>query len=225
MIASRGSTAAEHEPRAYDIRIADGEADAKSLTRLWDHYFGVEYDVDRVPWPAADIAGWVDDDQRFETLGAPLATRGVIAEHDGVRIGGGIVTLETREYLVEELPDGAFDASALACDRNAWLVFGAVDPAWRGHGIGRRLFAHRLGWARTHGAQLVVGMGWERDERPSSRPLFESYGFQPVEHFPGFYADSDRWQCPDCGVWKTDDAVCECSATLWALDVSQEGSA
>lgn len=220
-MASRGTTSAGPEPRRYDIRIADGRDDAASITRLWDHYFGVEYEPGRLPWPCADIAGWVDDEDRGEEENAPLATRGVIAEHEGVRIGAGIAGVYTREDIVRDLPDGRFDADALASDRNGWLNFGAVDPAWRGHGIGRRLFSHRLDWLRAQGVEIILSIGWERRDAPTSRPLFEGHGFEPIQEFPGYYAEH-RWQCPDCGIWKSEDGDCRCSMTLWAKDITED---
>jgi len=214
------STTAGRTPRGWTVRTASGRADAYSLARLWDHYFGVPINAEIIPWPCADIAGWLDEDDR-QHEDAPLASCGLLAEHGGVRIGGGIATINDHEYTVEHLPDGRFDADALAGERNAWLLLGAVDPAWRGNGIGSRLFELRLDWARAQGASMVVAFGWERDG-PSSRPLLERHGSVPVQRFPDYYA-KDREQCPDCGVWKSDDGECECEMTLWACEVPREG--
>lgn len=212
MAAKRGSV--ESPRREYTIRKATERRDLWYLARQWHHYFGAEYTATRLPTPLADVLGWVDEED------APLAVCALVAEHDGVHVGGALATLESHEEIVDELPSGRFDAAALAGNRNAYLVFGAVDKAWRGHGIGRRLFRRRLDWARAHGADMVVSFGWERRKGRTSRPLFEGYGFIPIQQFPGFYAseESGRTSCPDCGVWPSDDAECSCGMTFWALD-------
>jgi len=137
--------------------------------------------------------GGVDD-------AAGLDVYAVVAEHDPpdrdgpVHIGGGFATIKSREQTVAELPDGRFDADALAGDRNAWFWFGVVDDAWRGLGLGRRLFEERVQWARDQGADMAFAFGWEHPGR-TSRPLFEAFGFVPVERFKRLYED-ERDVCP-----------------------------
>ena len=214
MIHSRDSTT---RPAADRVTIHEGatERDLFYLARQWHHYFGTRYESNRLPRPLADVLGWIDDDADDK----PLATHALVAEHAGVQVGGGLVLVLDHGAAVDELPDGRFDADALAGDRNGWLSFGVVDPAWRGQGIGRRLFDRRLEWLRSEAVDMVFGLGWERDG-DSSRPLFESRGFVPVQRFEAYYGSEDapRTACPDCGVWPSDDSRCRCATTLWALD-------
>lgn len=217
MMTSRPFSQPEAEPnkRTYTVREGEDREDMFYLKWQWDHYFGLDMDgPEYLPLVLADVLGWVDEDEQ------PIATCTPVAEHERVHIGGAVASLEGHEECVDELPEGHFDGDALAGDRNAWLWLNVVDPNWRGHGIGRDLFEYRLRWARAQGADMVFGYGWERDGQ-SSRPLFEGYGFVPVQRFEQFYSDqSTRDSCPDCGVWPDDDRECDCGATLWALDGS-----
>jgi len=224
MMASRDSTTFGPSPRrTWNVRKADSREDAYYLVRQWHHYFGVEYGANRLPTALAEIAGWTGEDDGVEVCG-------VIATHDdgenSVRIGGGVAQLFDADEMVTELPDGMFDKSMLVGNRNAMLWFGAVDPAWRGHGIGRRLFEERLRWADAYGAHMAFGFGWNRPDGRTSWQLFDGYGFHPVQEFEDYYArpESTRDACPDCGVWPSDENPCECGMTLWARDLPMGGS-
>jgi GNAT superfamily N-acetyltransferase len=211
---SKNRTPKLGQPKEYTIREADGRQDAFYLVRQWHHYFGAEYAHDRLPWPLHDVMGWENEDNPL------LKSYGVIAEHDDVTIGGGLVSLLDHDEGVDELPDGRFDRDALAGERNAFLWIGVVDPEWRGHGIGRELFRSRLRWATAYGADMIFAYGWERSGGRTSRPLFKAYDFIPVQRFPDYYAseESDRDSCPDCGSWPSNEVRCDCEMTLWALD-------
>jgi GNAT superfamily N-acetyltransferase len=207
--------------REWRVREADGEADAYFLQRLWHHWFGAEYDSNEtLQIDLFDVAGWSPPEDAGRV---PRESYGVIAEHrDGdhaVRIGGGIVSLLDHDDAVDELPEGRFDADALAGRANAWMLINAVDQAWRGEGIGSELLRRRQEWARAAGADMAIAMGWERDGRPTSRPLLERAGFVPVERIEEMYAETGRTACPDCGVWPSDDETCQCDATVWAKDI------
>jgi len=217
-----GSTARE----SVDIREADGEADAFYLQRQLHHWFGAEYESQTaLQYDLFPVAGWSLPD---DVDAAPRDGFGVIAEHrrgeDAVRIGGGIVALFDHATAVEELPDGRYDPDALAGEMNAWLLLSVVDQAWRGEGIGSELLQHRLAWVRETDAEMAFACGWERDS-PTSRPLLEAAGFGPVQRIEEMYAESARSACPDCGVWPSDDRLCRCDATLWALDLTEVADA
>jgi len=224
MLRNRHTTTTQPGAETTDnvrIRRADGEADAYYLQRQQHHWFGSEYDSqETLQLDYFDIANWNYPDDCERT--PPLESVGFIAEHTrgerAVRIGGGVALLLDHEATTDELPPGSFDAAALAGSPSVWFLLVVVDQAWRGRGIGRRLFEHRLQWARQTDAEIALAMGWERDGR-SSRPLFERGGWVPVETIDGMYADSGRTACPDCGVWPNDGRACQCDATVWALDL------
>jgi len=142
---------------------------------------GHRYSSGRLPLPLCPVAGWEVDDA------AGLDVYAVVAEHDPpdrdgpVHIGGGFATIASREQTVAELPDGRFDADALAGDRNAWFWFGVVDDAWRGSPRSPVVRGTRSGLA-TRGADMAFAFGWEHPGR-TSRPLFEAFRFVPVERF------------------------------------------
>ncbi|RLM62617.1 GNAT family N-acetyltransferase [Halorubrum sp. Atlit-26R] len=159
------TTAVDDPIQHVTVREAAGERDAFYLAHLWSRWFSTEYEhghrysSGRLPLPLCPVAGWEVEDAD------DLDVYPVVAEHDPpdrngrVHIGGGFVTIKSREQTIDDLPDGRFDAAALAGDRNAWLWFGVIDEAWRGLELGRRLFEARLRWARDQGAEMAFAYG------------------------------------------------------------------
>lgn len=211
--------------RHVTVREAAGERDAFYLAHLWNRWFGTEYErghrysSGQLPHPLFPVAGWDTGDIETNYLDA----YGVVAEHDppdrdgAVHLGGGLATIDTADQAIDHLPDGGFDSGALVGERNGWLWFGVVDEAWRGLGLGRRLFETRLQWARDQGAEMAFAYGWEHDGR-TSRSLFEGFDFVPVERFERLY-EGERDACPACGVWPSDDQTCRCPGVVWAKDL------
>jgi GNAT superfamily N-acetyltransferase len=208
-MASQATTDPEPDTRAWWISSVDGQDDAMFISRWWHHWFGAvhDYHEPRMATPLAQLVGWCDEFPAVE---------GLVAWYDSLRIGGALAMVYDHAQAVDELPDGRFDRDVIAGDRNGWLALSVVDPAWRGRGIGRRLFEYRLDWLAEQDVDMVFGYGWERDG-PSSRPLFERFGFEPIQRLD-YATMADRSACPDCGVWPNDDAECRCEFTLWALD-------
>ncbi|WP_123619186.1 N-acetyltransferase [Halorubrum sp. CSM-61] len=218
------SIAVDDPTRHVTVREAAGERDAFYLAHVWSRWFGTEYEhghrysSGRLPYALCSVAGWEVDAEPEHLHGY-----GVVAEHDPpdrdgrVHVGGGLVTIDTAAETIDNLPDGRFDADALVGERNAWLWFGIVDAAWRGLGLGRRLFEDRLQWARDQGADMAFAYGWEHDGR-TSRPLFEDFGFVPVERFERLYED-ERDVCPACGALPSNDRTCTCAGVVWARDL------
>lgn len=223
---SGGASAPADDPMPVTVREADGERDAWYLQRQWHHWFGAEYESQTaLQYDLFGVAGWKHPDDAEKVS---IDSFGVIAEHspagaDPVRVGGALALLLDQETTVEELPAGRFDAEALAGGPTAWFCLGVVDGAWRGRGIGSMLFNRRLQWARQTDAEIALSCGWERDGGGTSRPLFEKHGFVPVQTINEMYRDTERTSCPDCGVAPTDDAVCTCDGTVWALDLPDKG--
>jgi GNAT superfamily N-acetyltransferase len=204
---------------SWSVREASGVDDAYYLMTKWHHYFDAAYDDTQLPPPLAEVAGWIgEDDPDVEAYGV-IATHHPRGRDGSVDVGGGLVSIIDHEQCVEDLPDGHYSKSALAGQRNAWLWFGTVDPAFRGRGIGRALFEARLEWATAHGADMVFALGWERRNGRTSRPLFEANDFVEIPIHDGYY-EGMRESCPDCGAWPNNDVVCECDAVLWARDGS-----
>jgi len=225
----RGRTTAAPAPSAEAVRVreADGEADAFYLQRQLHHWFGAEYESQTaLQYDLFPIAGWTLPDGAPNRESAPRDAFGVIAEHRRgeatVRVGGGVVLLLDAAQAADECAPASFDGAALVSDPTAFLLVGVVDQAWRGRGLGGALFDRRLDWARASDAEMALSFGWERRDGPTSRPLFEARGFEPIERIDGLYAETDRASCPDCGVWPGDDAACRCDATIWAREVTGE---
>lgn len=220
MIGTQNTTDVELPTNQWSVREASGYTDAHYLVTQWHHYFGVELEDNRLPLPLAEVAGWNDDEDRETVLG-------LVAEHTprdrdhSVAVGGALAWIRPHDETVEELPDGRYDPDALAGERNAWLLFGIVDPAWRGRGIGREMFRRRQEWAKLNGAGMMLSFGWERESGLTSRPLFESEEWVPIQRLGDHYSKT-RPSCPDCGAWQHNDVKCSCDTTLWAKDVSYE---
>ena len=216
------STATAPATGSVRIRAADGEADAWYLQRQQHHWFGAGYESQRaLQYDLFPIAGWTLPDDADD---APLDACGVIAEHrrDGetVRVGGGVVLLLDAGTAASECEPASFDGAALVSDPTVFFLLGVVDSAWRGRGLGAAIFDRRLDWARASPAAMALSFGWERRTGGTSRPLFESRGWEPVETIDAMYRDTERGSCPDCGVWPGDEAECRCDATIWAREVT-----
>lgn len=217
MIGAR-NTATRPTHRHWQLHDAAGRDDAYYLVRQWSHYFGVNYGPHELPIELCTVAGW-DVEDAPDALGT-VATHTPIDREGSVPVGAGLVSVHNHDEAIELLPEGRFDADALVGDRTAWLWFGVVDPEWRGRGIGRAMFDRRVEWAREQGASMAVAFGWERSGTlPSSRPLFESDGWIPIQRFESHYAEN-RDACPDCECWPSNDVNCDCEMTLWAVDLA-----
>lgn len=215
MVKQRASSQGQNQE--WYIQAANGQTDAFYLNNLWHHYFGTEHIPNRLPAELATIAGWSDEEDSVEAFGV-IAIHNPIDRDGSVAVGGGLVTVMSKSETIEQLPDGRFNAEALAQNRNAMLWFGIADPKWRGVGIGEKMFALRLHWAQFQDVKMVFANGWNRRSGRTSTHLFKQYNFTPIQDFPnGYYAHRDA--CPDCGNWPSNDNHCHCELTLWAKDL------
>jgi GNAT superfamily N-acetyltransferase len=169
--------------------------DADYIRRLWDRYFG---GVD------ADGGGVVD-----AAVGDNEYTWAVVAEAGTDRVGAGVATNYPRDHFLDEIVAHEAAAEVTACDGDvAYMNFGAVEPGYRGRGIGRAMFqARERMLAKEAPADRALALCWQRRDAPTSEPLFRSEGWTEVTVAEGFY--DDRSYCPDCG----DD--CDCPAIIF----------
>jgi ribosomal-protein-alanine N-acetyltransferase len=68
------------------------------------------------------------------------------------------------------------------------LLLLAVDPAWRGRGIGETLLRHSLVTARRRG---IMSMNLEVRSTNKAVKLYEKSGFEYVHRRPGYYRGND----------------------------------
>ncbi len=68
------------------------------------------------------------------------------------------------------------------------LLLLAVDPIWRGRGVGRALLAHSLSTARSKG---ITSMNLEVRASNTAVTLYEKAGFEYVHRRPGYYRGND----------------------------------
>ncbi len=63
----------------------------------------------------------------------------------------------------------------------------AVDPDWRGRGIGTRLLESSIELARNRGARTLYLE--VRESNAAARALYEKRGFQVIGRRPGYYSE------------------------------------
>jgi ribosomal-protein-alanine N-acetyltransferase len=68
------------------------------------------------------------------------------------------------------------------------LLLLAVDPIWRGRGIGETLLRHSLRTARQRG---ITSMNLEVRSTNKAVKLYEKTGFEYVHRRPGYYRGND----------------------------------
>lgn len=100
--------------------------------------------------------------------------------------------LATYDVLTVAAPDGT---TALIGFTGAWLLVDewhistiAVDPPWRGRGLGALLLLDMLWAAYARGAALATLE--VRDHNPVARQLYEKMGFVTVGRRPRYYRDT-----------------------------------
>lgn len=80
-----------------------------------------------------------------------------------------------------------FFLSRQVVDEEELLLF-AIDPAWRGRGLGSAMLEHVCRSAAARGTvQMFLEM---RDGNPAAR-LYEGHGFRQVGRRPGYYRGAD----------------------------------
>lgn len=86
----------------------------------------------------------------------------------------------------------------------------AVQPEWRGQGLGTELACRRIEALRALGATAIVACSWEHGRPGRSRPILERLGFELVTQI------EEAWKgqsCPVCG------SDCRCGSSLMLLRV------
>jgi GNAT superfamily N-acetyltransferase len=137
----------------------------------------------------------------------------VAVTNDGSVIGFAAANRCGREWL-----SGALDVGAIEhrfTDKMGYFNTLCVAENWRGKGVGSALVRSRFEWLRSHDVQKVFGVSWVRDDGPSSKYLFEKFGFEELAHVHEYYYRDEtprRW-CPDCG------EPCGCDAKIYGREL------
>jgi ribosomal protein S18 acetylase RimI-like enzyme len=150
------------DPPAVTIRPA-APSDLPALGRLGALLVGMHHDFD----PARFIAGPPQTEQAYASfLGVQLAGPNVVvlvAERDGEVIGYTYAAVEGHDYMSLRGPAGVLHDIV-------------VDPALRGHGVGRMLLDATVAALEARGAPRVVLSTAERNA--SAQRLFARAGFR-----------------------------------------------
>jgi GNAT superfamily N-acetyltransferase len=132
---------------------------------------------------------------------------------NGDLVGFAVACRCGQEWLLDAL--GVEVLEHRVADRNGYLHTLCVDPDYREQGIGSQLVKTRLEWLASHDVEATFGVAWLPEEGPSSRYLFEKFGFEELAHVREYYyrdIDPRRW-CPDCG------EPCECDAKIYGREI------
>lgn len=93
-----------------------------------------------------------------------------------------------------------------------YLATMAVDPDFRGHGLGRKLTKMCLEQFSDWGVTSIYSFGWTDHEGCHIQNTLESSGFEVLGFLPGYYRQAsidDGFDCPTCG------NPCDCSIKLF----------
>ncbi|MCP2259799.1 Ribosomal protein S18 acetylase RimI [Streptoalloteichus tenebrarius] len=193
----------------YTIRRVDG-SDRRTLDqimRLFDQQLGLGTGPGTRAQMLQDLA-----DPAFAAFAAHSVPPGTVLGAASVRL----LTAEGYRRLAATLPPDtlpAWDDSG----RPGLLDLIAVDPAHRGHRVGKRLLDSLLGWLRGQGCRDVYVLHWPSFPGASSKPLLLSAGFTVVRSLPGYWSSDPMdagSRCLRCG------RPCHCTADLLHLPLT-----
>lgn len=148
-----------------------------------------------------------------EHEGYPYNRAFVALTNRGKVAGFAVANRCNREWLAGALNVGAIEHRIGSS--NGYLNTLCVDEDWREKGIGSALVRARLEWLRSNDIPRVFGVSWLPEDGPSSKYLFEKFGFEELAHIREYYYQDEsprRW-CPDCG------EPCSCDAKIYAREL------
>jgi predicted N-acetyltransferase YhbS len=106
---------------------------------------------------AIERSGWGGRHIKMEFVARHPECRPFVAEVDGAIVGSGVATI-----------NGPV----------AWIGTIWVDPAWRGHGLGKALTQATIDAGEAAGCRALVLVATE-----AGRPLYERFGFEVQTHY------------------------------------------
>lgn len=185
--------------RDYTLRPAT-PADADYIAAEWQRYFGGGVTAENNTISAA--------------VGDNRYTWGVVAVADNRLVGVGIAANFPRRQFEHDILPAPAVRDVTAPD-NGYLYFAAVDPLYRGRGIGTSLIEARVRRLQQSApTDRAFALAWERDHHPGSSRLFRRLDWSEIATVPRYYERFDnREHCPDCG---TD---CTCDGVIFARDL------
>ena len=140
----------------FEIRLAS-ESDAVTLARLRYELRSLSHEViENEETFLARCADWMN-----ERLRKGSCWQSWIAELEGVAVGA------VWAQLVEKIPNPVAES-----EHYVYLTNFYVREEYRDHGLGSKLLAAVLDWARSKNAQMVILWPTER-----SKPLYQRHGF------------------------------------------------
>ncbi|HET7855282.1 MAG TPA: GNAT family N-acetyltransferase [Gaiellaceae bacterium] len=127
-------------------RSGDGSGLARAAVDLAEQYVRLDPDRFKIP-PEPDQAARTESELR-ERLGAGRLW--LVAEVDGEAVG------EVQAFIEEPLDDAALQPQRDVELRRIYVNYIAVQAAFRGRGVGRRLMNEVEQWARDNDVALIV---------------------------------------------------------------------
>lgn len=167
---------------SIDIRIAD-KSDCRRIAEL----YRISSDgVSEYVWTKSAAPGEEILDvgrRRYERKDTPFSYRNCkMVEHDGRVIGMFVAFPLVVDPDYRETDPVLVPYSVLEEDRSYYICGMAVEPEWRGRGIGARLLAEGEADCRKHGLDKLSLVVFEQNV--GAKRLYERAGFREVRRAP-----------------------------------------
>ena len=108
---------------------------------------------------------WIDEEGNLDCYGYPVEVNGTLSAHKAVL------------HCWDHIPEYMSCPKSYRDDKYGTIVDIEVHPSFRGAGVGSELVTRALDWMRSRGCNGCWGRLSAVDDICSSKPFWESFGF------------------------------------------------